>query len=167
MRASSGVVPRINWRQASVNTLNFDITIHAPRHQVWQALIGPDTYPVWTAPFAEGSTFAGSWDEGASIRFLGPSGDGMLAVIAEHRPAEVISMCHVGMIDQGVEDTTSEKVRAWTPAYENYRFTDVPGGCRVDVSLDTVADYEQYMRDTFPKALAELKRVCERPAAGA
>lgn len=30
------------------------------------------------------------------------------------------------MIESGVEDTTSEKVRAWAPAYENYRFSDDP-----------------------------------------
>ena len=30
------------------------------------------------------------------------------------------------------------------------------------VSLDTVPEYEQYMLDTFPKALALLKELSER-----
>ena len=33
------------------------------------------------------------------------------------------------------------------------------------LTLDTAADWEQYMRDTFPKALGLLKELCERPAA--
>jgi hypothetical protein len=66
------------------------------------------------------------------------------------------------VIEESVEDATSEKVRSWAPAYENYRFSDVPGGCLVTVTIDTVPEYEQYMRDTFPKALALLKVLCER-----
>lgn len=149
-----------------MNTLHFDVTVQAPRQRVWAALIGPQTYADWTSAFSTGSRFEGSWDAGEKIRFLGPNGDGMLAEIAEHRPAEFISIRHLGMIENGVEDTTSEKVRAWTPAFENYRFSDVPGGCRVDVSVDCVAEHEAYMRETFPKALARLKQIAEPPAGG-
>ena len=144
-----------------LKTLNFEIDIHAPRARVWDAMLGPETYKAWTAAFCEGSYYEGSWDQGAKIRFLGPSGDGMVAEIAENQPRQFVSIRHLGTIEQGVEDTTSEKVRAWTPAYENYRFTDLPDGCRVTVTLDTVADYEQFMRDTFPTALALLKQLCE------
>ena len=146
-----------------LKTLNFEIDIHAPRARVWDTMLAPDTYRTWTAAFCEGSRYEGSWEQGAEIRFLGPSGDGMVSEIAENQPRQFVSIRHLGTIEQGVEDTTSEKVRAWTPAYENYRFTDVPGGCRVTVTLDTVADYEQFMRDTFPKALALLKQLCEKP----
>ena len=55
-------------------------------------------------------------------------------------------------------------VRSWAPAYENYSFADAGSGTEVTVTLDTVADYEQYMRDTYPKALALLKEICERKA---
>ena len=146
-------------------TLTFEIDIRAPRARVWDTLIGPETYKAWTAAFCEGSYYTGSWDQGAKIQFLSPTGDGMTAVIAENRRHEFISIRHVGVIEKGVEDTTSEKVRAWTPAYENYRFTDLPDGCRVTVTLDTAPEWEQYMRDTFPKALGLLKELCERPAA--
>ena len=57
----------------------------------------PDTYRDWTSAFAEGSHFVGSWEEGARILFLGPSGDGMVATIAARRPyppvEEVIRGC--------------------------------------------------------------------------
>lgn len=152
-------------RSGSVKTLTFETTIRAPRRAVWATMLGPEGYQAWTAAFCEGSHYVGSWDEGARIRFLAPSGDGMVSVIAEHRPEEFVSIRHLGMIEKGVEDTTSEKVRSWAPAYENYRFTDGPeGGCTVTVTLDTAADWEAYMLDTYPKALALLKGLCERPA---
>jgi hypothetical protein len=146
-------------------TLTFEIAIRAPRARVWDIMLDPETYKAWTSAFCEGSYFVGSWDEGAKIQFLSPSGDGMTAVIAENRPHEFVSIRHLGVIEKGVEDTSSEKVRAWAPAYENYRFSDLPDGCRLTVAVDTVAEYEQYMRDTFPKALALLKELAEkRPA---
>ena len=146
-------------------TLTFETAIRAPRARVWDAMLDPESYKAWTSAFCEGSYFVGSWDEGAKIQFLSPSGDGMTAVIAENRPHEFVSIRHLGVIEKGVEDTSSEKVRAWAPAYENYRFSDLPEGCRLTVTVDTVAEYEQYMRDTFPKALALLKALAEkRPA---
>ena len=146
-------------------TLTFEIVIRAPRARVWATMLDPVTYKAWTSAFCEGSYFVGSWDEGAKIQFLSPSGDGMTAVIAENRLHEFVSIRHLGVIEKGVEDTSSEKVRAWAPAYENYRFSDLPEGCRLTVTVDTVAEYEQYMRDTFPKALALLKELAEkRPA---
>ena len=146
-------------------TLTFEIAIRAPRARVWDTMLDPETYKAWTSAFCEGSYFVGSWDEGAKIQFLSPSGDGMTAVIAENRLHEFVSIRHLGVIEKGVEDTSSEKVRAWAPAYENYRFSDLPEGCRLTVTVDTVAEYEQYMRDTFPKALALLKELAEkRPA---
>jgi hypothetical protein len=145
-----------------MRTLTFDTTIHAPRAVVWKTMLGPDSYREWTAAFCEGSYYTGSWGQGARIQFLAPSGDGMVAVIAENRPEEFVSIRHLGMIENGVEDTTSEKVRAWAPAHENYSFADLPGGCRVTVTLDTAPEWEAYMQDTFPKALARLKQICER-----
>jgi hypothetical protein len=149
-------------KDALMKTLTFETTIRAPRAQVWTTMLDPEGYKAWTAAFMEGSHFVGSWDQGAKIKFLSPSGDGMVSVIAENKPHEFVSIRHLGMIENGVEDTTSEKVRAWAPAHENYRFADVPGGCSVTVTLDTAAEWEQYMLDTFPKALALLKGLCER-----
>ena len=144
-----------------MKTLTFDITINAPRTTVWDTMLGPETYKAWTRAFCEGSHYLGSWESGAKIRFLAPSGDGMSSVIAKNRLYEFVSIRHIGMIENGVEDTTSDKVRAWAPAYESYRFEDAPGGCKVTVSLDTAEEWAPYMLETFPKALALLKALCE------
>jgi uncharacterized protein YndB with AHSA1/START domain len=142
-------------------TLIFTIKIRAPRQLVWEKMLGKEGFEKWTSAFCEGSTFSGSWDKGAKIQFLAPNGDGMTAVIAENRLHEYVSIRHLGEIHQGVEDTTSEKVRAWAPAYENYTFIDTEEGTRVTVHLDTIPEYEGFMMETFPKALELLKTLCE------
>lgn len=85
----------------------------------------------------------------------------MSAVIAENRPYEFISIKHLGEVAGGIEDTTSEKVLAWAPAYENYLFVETSGGTEIHVRLDTLLEHKDYMNETFPKALALLKNLCE------
>lgn len=142
-------------------TQHFDILIHAPREQVWTTMLQSPGYERWTAEFCEGSRFEGSWDAGATIRFLGPNGEGMVSEIAEHRPAEFVSIRHRGFIQNGVEDTTSEAVRAWAPCFENYRFTDEAGGTRVQVDSDVFGGYDDFMAEAWPRALKRLKQLCE------
>lgn len=145
-------------------TLGFSVSIRAPRALVWQKMLGDAGYRLWTAPFCDGSYYDGSWDKGAKIRFLSPRGDGMTAEIAENRLHEYISIRHLGEIAKGVEDTKSDKVRAWAPAYENYTFADTGGGTTVTVTVEALAGFEQFMQDTFPGALERLRLICERPA---
>lgn len=142
-------------------TLEFDVFIQAPRSTVWDAMLGAAPYKNWTSAFCEGSYYDGSWGQGERIRFLSPGGDGMSAVIAENRRHEFISIRHLGQISAGVEDFTSESVRSWAPADENYTFADVQGGTQLQVRVDVTPEFEPYMRDTFPKALQRLKALCE------
>ncbi len=146
--------------------IQFEATILAPVPKVFETLIRPDTYREWTSAFAEGSYFEGSWGEGQRIRFLSPSGDGMLAEIAELRPNEFISIRHLGFIANGVEDTDSDAVRAWAPAYENYTFLATDEGTRLVVDQDVTEDFESAFNEMWPKALRLLKAICERPGAG-
>lgn len=151
---------------SSVKRTRFVATIDAPVPTVWRLMIGPQSYGRWAAAFADGTYFEGSWEPGAKIRFLSPpSGDGMVAEIAENRKHEFISIRHLGMIANGVEDTTSEAVRAWAPAYENYSFTTVAGGTKLVVELDVFGEWEQYMNEAWPKALALLKQLSEAETA--
>jgi len=96
------------------------------------------------------------------MQFLAPRGDGMTSVIADNKPYEFVSIQHLGEISKGVEDQTSEKVKTWAPAYENYSFTEAAGETTVTVSLDTLPEYQQHMLETYPKALSLLKELCER-----
>lgn len=147
--------------KTSNKTLNFETVINAPREKVWKTMLAQDTYRIWTAEFTEGSYFEGSWEKGARVRFLDPKGGGMIAVIAESRPHEFLSIKHLGEIRNGVEDTESDEVRKWAPAFENYTFKDAGSGTELKISLEVTPDFEDYMNKTWPKALAKLKEICE------
>jgi uncharacterized protein YndB with AHSA1/START domain len=142
-------------------TLQFSTKIKAPRARVWDTMLDAATYAEWTSAFCAGSHYVGSWQQGEQIRFLDPNGSGMLGEIAENRRHEFISIRMLGEINAGVEDTTSDKVRAWAPAYENYTFRDQDGGTELQVSVDIAPEYEQMMQDAYPRALARLKEICE------
>jgi len=85
----------------------------------------------------------------------------MVAEIAAFRPNEYISLRHLGWVVKGVEDTESEAVRSWAPAYENYTFQIVPDGTRLIVDQDVLEEYLDFMSKTWPKALSLLKELCE------
>ncbi len=141
--------------------LEFRTTIAAPVERVWDEMLGDESYCEWTAAFHEGSYFEGSWVQGEGIRFLSPSGDGMIAEIAENLRHERISIRHLGYVMNGVEDTESEAVRAWAPAYENYIFRPVAGGTELIIEQDVSGEFEQMMQESWPKALERLKALCE------
>jgi len=150
----------------SAKRVQFSTTIEAPADVVWEAMLGDQSYRRWTAPFTEGSYYEGTWDQGSRMRFLAPSGDGMVAEIVENRPNEFISIRHIGMVVNGVEDTESASVRAWAPAYENYTLVAVPEGTRVVVEHDVTEDSEQSMAEVWSKAFEVLGQLCENPLDG-
>ena len=150
---------------SSVKRIQFTATINAPAAVVWQHITSLESYKHWASAFAEGCYYQGSWDAGSRMLFLSPSGDGMVSEIAENRKNEFISIRHVGFISNGTEDTTSEFIRSWTPAYENYTLLPVHGGTTMLVELDVTADFEDDMNQAWPKALTLLKTLCESTSA--
>lgn len=175
MRELSGERYTQSWRclaratriaSRAVKRIQLSISIAAPVSTVFTKMIDPEDYRDWTSAFAEGSYFDGAWEAGKKIRFLAPNGDGMLGEIAELRPNEHISIRLIGQIDQGVEDTESEAVRAWAPAYERYTFTAEGQGTKLVVEQDTTEAYEKYMLEAWPKALGRLKSLCEAASSG-
>ena len=130
-------------------------------------MLGQDTYKEWTNPFnPAGSTFVGSWEQGSEVKFIGEDPNtgkegGMLARIAENRPNEFLSIEHIGIINDGVVDTTSEEVKKWTPAFENYTFTEKDGGTELTIDVDVADEYKGMFEDMWPKALEVLKTLSE------
>jgi hypothetical protein len=141
--------------------LHFSIAIHAPKEKVWDIMLDPESYKVWTAEFAEGSYYEGSWEKGAKIKFLAPDGSGMTSVIADNQPYGFMSIKHLGYIQDGVEDTESPDIKAWAPSFENYTLGENNGMTEVKVDMDVTPEFEAYMEQTWPKALAKLKMICE------
>lgn len=146
---------------STMKRVQFRVTIRADAAVVWHHITDPESYRQWTSAFAEGSSFQGGWDAGSEIRFLSPSGDGMISEIAESRRNEFILIRHLGFISSGAEDTTSNAVRAWAPAYENYTLLSVPEGTRMVVDQDVSTEWEDHLSTAWPKALDRLKQLCE------
>ena len=148
-----------------MKTLHFSIDVRASRQTVWETLLGRESYRIWTTEFADGSYFEGTWEAGTRMRFLVPSGEGMVAEVAEHRSQEYLSLRHLGFVKDGVEDTESEMVKAWAPAFENYSLSYAGLSAHLAVDIDVTPEFEEYMLKVWPKALARLKAMCEAPAA--
>ncbi len=123
-------------------------------------IVGPESYTRWTSAFGAGLYFEGSWQKGQRIRFLTPSGHGVISEIAENQPDKFLSLRHVGYIVNGVEDTGSEAIRAWAPAFENFTFSATAQGTLLTVEQDMTDEFES-MAEAWPKALRKLKALCE------
>lgn len=143
--------------------LEYSIVVAADRKTTWEKMLGAETYKVWTAPFCEESYYEGSWEMGQKILFLSPGGSGMSSVIDENKLYEFISIKHIGFVKDGVEDTTSEAVKSWAPAFEKYWFAETPLGTEIRVSLDVEENWADFMNAAWPKALGALKELCEAP----
>ncbi len=148
--------------------IHITAVINAPREKVWKTMLEDKTYREWTSAFNPGSCYVGSWETGSKMKFLGPNPDGsgseggMSSIIEESRPYEFISIKHVGIINNGVEETESELAKAWTPAHENYTFKDVDGGTEFTLDMDTVESEKENMEKMWKDALVKLKEIVER-----
>lgn len=151
-----------------MQTIHFSIHINAQKEKVWDTMLGDATYREWTEAFHAGSYYQGDWSEGSKILFLGPDetgkkDGGMVSRIKENRKYEFISIEHLGIVVDGIEDTTSIDATKWTPAFENYTFTEKDGGTEVSVDMEIANDeFKAMFEDMWPKALLKLKEIAER-----
>jgi hypothetical protein len=141
--------------------LTFSTSINAPKDVVWRTMLEDETYRKWTSAFAEGSYAVTDWKPGSKALFLSPDGSGMVSRIAEHRPNEYLSLEHVGIVQNGVEDTTSAEVKAWAGAHENYTLRDTADGVTLLIEMDTDEEHKEFFEQTWPKALGALKNLSE------
>lgn len=142
-------------------SMQFSTFIKARPERVWQILWNDATYREWTSVFHEGSYAESDWQEGSKILFLGPGGEGMTSRIARLIPNEFMSFEHLGVIKDGVEDFATAKEKGWAGAKENYTLRGKDDGAELSIEMDWEEDHYDYFKDTFPKALAIVKRLAE------
>lgn len=141
--------------------IHSEITINASPETVWNVMLEDNTYRKWTSAFAEGSHYKGSWKQGEKMLFLDPEGTGMVSIIAELRPHEFISLEHIGIIQDGIEDTGSEDAKKWAPAFENYTFEEVNGKTKLSIDMDILDEFEEMFTEMWKNALKKLKVLSE------
>jgi uncharacterized protein YndB with AHSA1/START domain len=140
----------------------YSIAIDAPREKVWETLWGDSSYREWTSVFAEGSHVKTDWKKGSKTLFLDGKNQGMVSEIAENKPNEFMSFRHIGMVENGVEDTQSEAVKKWAGAMENYTLKAAEGKTQLLVEMDLDEAHKEYFEKTWPKALDSLKKLAEQ-----
>lgn len=148
-----------------MDKLRFSIVITAPAEKVWNTMFNDQTYRAWTDVFMSGSHYVGDWKQGSKILFLAPDKtggmSGMVSRIEQSRPFEFISIEHIGLVKNGKEDISSDEVKAWAGAHENYTFVQSGVTTEVLVELDSSEEYNEMFQDIWPKALQKLKSLAE------
>jgi hypothetical protein len=144
--------------------MEFTININAPREKVWHSLWADASYRAWTAVFAEGSCAETDWQKGSKVLFHDGKGSGMVSVIEDNIPNEYMSIKHMGVVKDGVEDTTSAEGKEWYGAMENYTLRDINGKTELHVFLSSKGMDKKmldYFEGVWPKALNKLKELAE------
>ena len=148
--------------------IHFNISIQAPASAVYDKMLGlsnKSTYEQWTALFNPTSSYEGSWTKGSKILFIGTDEKGekggMVSRIVENNPNRFVSIQHYGLVKGDKEIIEGPEVEKWANGFENYTFEENNGITMVLVDLDTNEDFEDYMNESFPAALAKLKEICE------
>ena len=142
--------------------VTFSAAIHAPKQRVWYVLWEKSFYELWTGIFSEGSTVkTEGWKEGSKVQFLDPKGNGIVSMVAANKLYDFMSFQHLGVVKEGVEDTTSEEVKGWAGAMENYTLKEENGSTVLTVEMETTEEYKDYFNTTWPKALEKIKELAE------
>ncbi|MCX2493461.1 SRPBCC domain-containing protein [Pedobacter sp. PF22-3] len=137
--------------------IKFKTTINASKEKVWDVLFGVDSYPKWTAVFAEGSQVETDWKKGSRAIFGDGKGNGMLAVIHENIPYQYLSIKHIGEIKDG-----EETLHNWGESFENYTLNEKEGQTELLIDMDIIKEWTEYFKETWPKALVKVKEIAER-----
>lgn len=149
--------------------LSFSVSINAPTNKVYDLMLGisnKTTYEQWTSLFNPTSTYEGGWNKGSKILFIGTDEKGekggMVSEVFDIIPNQFVSIRHYGLVKGSVEITEGPDVEKWANGFENYTFVNSNGTTTLNVDLDTVDDFLDYMKETYPKALDKLKEICEK-----
>ena len=142
--------------------LKFSTRINASKERVWNVLWSDASYRAWTSAFAEGSyAKTDNWKEGTKVLFLDPKGSGMVSRVAKNKPNEYMSFEHLGEVKDGVEDTTSDRVKAWSGSKEDYTLKEEDGKTTLTIEMDITDEFKDMFEKIWPKALTKVKELSE------
>ena len=147
-----------------MKTFHFNKTIDASAQKVWETLWDESTYPQWTKAFnPKGNSFLQSdWKVGGKTLFVDKEGKGMVSTIKSIKEPNEIVFEHLGEISDGVEDTSSEKVKNWAGALEEYQLKENNGTTTVNVRVQFGEEMEDMLTTGFNIGLEELKKLSEQ-----
>ena len=145
-----------------METLNYEVSINAPKESVWQTLTEADRYTQWIKAFSPNSYADGEWKQGTHIKFLDPDMGGTKAFIELLKPNERILVRHVSIISKDGEESTSGKMADnWIGTTEDYQLADDDNGTSLHIEIKTHSDFVQMFNAGWPEALKRIKALSE------
>jgi hypothetical protein len=144
-----------------MKTLEFNININAPKEKIWKILWENKTYTDWVSVFCEGTYAVSNWNEGDTIHFLTPTGEGMNSIIEKKIDNQYMAFKHISEMKNfeamPIDDTASE----WTGCREIYELIQEENSVQLLVKMDALEKYVDYFNTTFQKALERVKQLSE------
>ena len=144
-----------------MKTIKNTLHLNASPEKVWEVLTKDEYTRQWYAAFMEGSHAVTDWKKGSKAQFLDEAGNGMLAVIVESKPGELLSMEYTGMVMNGKEDTDSHIARKYKGGHEIYRLSKVDGKTRLDMEADMEESMYGMMAESWKKACQKIVELAE------
>ena len=145
-----------------METLEFKITIDAPKEKIWKILWNDETYRQWAAVFCEGTYAVSDWKEGDPIHFLSPGGMGMNSIIFKRVDNEYMAFKHLSDIKDYKVLPPDTSPSGWSEAMETYRLIPIENGTLLEATMDLVEKHLDYFQGIFPKALEKIKELSEK-----
>lgn len=145
-----------------MQTLTFSTVITAPAKKVWDVITTKESYEAWTNSTHPGSTFIGSFEVDAHIRFVDASGSGTLVHITELIPHQLVKCVHLATLtNTGEADTESHLAKSWIGTTEDYRLSETNSVTTIVIEMKTSTAWVAMFEESWPKLLTELKAMCE------
>ncbi|MES2661910.1 MAG: SRPBCC domain-containing protein [Pseudomonadota bacterium] len=145
-----------------MQTLYYGITISAPAKIVWETMIDPNRYALWTKAFSPNSQFQGEWKQGAEMMFIDPAMGGTIARFEELKPYVIVDAVHIATLTKDlVQETTGEMTEKWVGSREIYRFNEKNSQTTLSIEMHTHKDFLDMFDKSWPQALEDLKTLVE------
>lgn len=147
----------------TLTPLNFKVTINTSVETVWHKMLDLESYKIWTAVFEPGSFYEGSWDLGNEISFKSGRPGGLTGTITKNEYLKVVEIAYEGMFnDQNLVDDSTEEARAMKGLIERYSFSTInENQTQLDVYVESLESFSDFMNEQWPLALEKLKEICE------
>lgn len=142
--------------------LRYDVSIDGTKEEVWNTLIGRESYEKWVKAFSPNSTYEGDWKEGEEMLFWDPNFGGTHATLETVKPFDSIVAVHTNTITKdGVRETTGSMTEKWIGSKEEYHLHDEDGRTKLEIVIRTDEAFQQMFDSGWPEALQNIKKLVE------
>ncbi len=141
--------------------INLSIEINASKEKIWNVLLDDKTYRIWTSVFHPGSYAESDWKEGSKVLFKTPEGKGLVSKVVIHKPMEIISFEHLGVVKDNMEIFDDEEFSSWQGMHETYTVKASRDKTELFIEQDITEDYKDWFYSTWEKALQKIKELSE------